>query len=925
MKNETIRNKVKVFISSRECRSDEDRSKINFERYRYVRRAIKELLEETNMAQVFVRELEGTAGSQPITGEYLHALRICDICIFIIDNEDDKETHADGVVKEYEEAKKQGKKMMFVFCDEFSKANTQIAKEVKNSSGPTCSTAHTFDEIPCIVYNSVINDIINIYKRYCYPPHQDIDSTFEVSMQPSQIMLNSRSKGFNLVEYPVLQNAMNALMGVKETLPTGEPYDILCADLFSFIMFRSNYDENKLKSLEEEILKIHEEAYHEVYKDRTTAFKHYLSGDIEKCYDFLQKAHLKAKEISSFPNWLLLDILVDLRNIEFYIAKENNDFIYESRWQKEISSNSEIVYYPVLDRYTENHFESIDRFLREHETDSPYTARLGNQFNSLFENCFVAFAVAVSNVSITQILCVREQLIAAFSAVCRIYKAPSQFAELICLLIIEERDKDIKEHIDALGYTQNISSFNAIDVKNILDAVLRIPQKKHRAYATIILFHHFGYYFSDDDSILISGKINEIITDFLNGEKYTKKLIYALTKAIGENDRRINANDIVDYIIQFTKFDTPDAIGATELLSSECFKNIDEKNKKKLVDAYIQSCKRGNNQVLDTTLDGLMILRKLYPKFTAIIDATVLERDENYYYSDYALELGLSNQNGENIDHIDRFIKSVASQNETQGKHGTYTGYASEPLVVLSNIVRNSFETISENQVSEIGDVAIETLTTNTQTFSAKIYAAQLLLQLCNYCDYKPTNELQQLLVNNQESILVGWGDGLFNKDTQALLAFNLTLLKTRLGENLSYDFIAGISQSNIPDYNHIKMAKAINIYCSKNDWSNTSNEILLSILHFSLTGCGHKDYEVRLLSCRTLFELLRSSYKKLVSDQLSTIMDNADWILAQDIVYHISKADDIDKGLKDFVLQKAQSSNHFVVREMAQKFLVEK
>jgi len=78
-------------------------------------------------------------------------------------------------------------------------------------------------------------------------------------------------------------------------------------------------------------------------------------------------------------------------------------------------------------------------------------------------------------------------------------------------------------------------------------------------------------------------------------------------------------------------------------------------------------------------------------------------------------------------------------------------------------------------------------------------------------------------------------------------------------------------------------------------------------------------------LSCRTLFELLRSDYKKLVSEQLSIIMDNADWILAQDIVYHISKADDIDRGLKDFVMQKAQSSSHFVVREMAHKVLDER
>ena len=233
-----------------------------------------------------------------------------------------------------------------------------------------------------------------------------------------------------------------------------------------------------------------------------------------------------------------------------------------------------------------------------------------------------------------------------------------------------------------------------------------------------------------------------------------------------------------------------------------------------------------------------------------------------------------------------------------------------------------STETISENKASEIADVAKETLKTKTQTVSTKIHAAQLLLHLINYCDYKLANETRKFLIDNRELILEGWEDGIFDKDTQELLAFNLTLLGIRLGDDLSYDFISSISRSNISDYNHIKMARAINIFCNYNNWLNTSDDIILSIFHFSFAGCWHKNYEVRLLSCRTLFELLRSNYKKLVSEQLSTIMDNADWILAQDIVYHISKANDVDKALKNFVLQKAQSSNHFVVREMARKFL---
>lgn len=923
MKNETIKNKVKVFISSRESRPGGDGEIIEYERYRYVRRAIKELLEETNMAQVYVRELEGTAGTQPLESEYLRALREQDICIFIIDNKDDKDEHAIGVIKEYKAAKNENKKMMFVFCDELSNENTQIAKEVKNPSGPTCIIAHTFDEIPNIVYRSVINDIINIYRSYCNPSEQDASLNLEIPAQPSQIMLNSRLKKLRLAEYPVLENAMNSLMGIKESAPDGESYDTLCADLFTFITFKCNYDVNKLKMLEEEILKIHEEAYYEVFVKRVAALKHYLSGRLEECYTLLQEAYSKAQEVDSFPNWLLLDILIDLRNIENAITQESSKFKIRSQWQKEITSNSETIYYPILDRYVQNHYMSVDKFLRERETDSPYITRLGNQFDSLFESCFAAFAVAVSNVSITQMLCVRERLISTFSAICRIYNAPTQFAELICLLVTEGKKDDIKKHIDALGYTQNISAFNAFDARNILDSVLRIPCKKQRAHATIILFHHFGYYFSDDDYNLIFGMINEIIRDYLRGEEYPISLLNTLTKALNENSLRINANDIVDYVIQITKLNAPYVRETTKLLSSECFKNIDDKYKKKLVDAYIDSCQRESNQEIDAILHGLMILRKLYPEHAYIIDETVRKRDKNYYYSNYALELSLSKQNAENIDqHIDRIIKEASSRNETQGKQGTYFGYATEPLLVLSHIVKFSAEAISENSIAEIADIAKETLKTNTQTISVKIYAAQLLIQLCNYCEYKPSNEIQELLTHHQESILEGYEDGLFNKDTQEHLAFNLTLLRIRCGDNLIHDFMSATSHPNLPDYSRIKVAKSINIYSDGNNWLDTNNDILLPILNFSLAGCRDKNYEVRLLSCRTLFELLRSDYKKLVSEQLSKIMDNADWILAQDIVYHISKVDDIDKRLRDFILQKAQSSNHFVVREMALKYL---
>src|SRR5699024_5419253 len=148
-----IKDKIKVFISSR-C---------GIIKYDNMRRKLKKLLEQTGLADVYLFE-EGLASSQTAEQIYLYALDDSDVCVFLIDN-------ADGVtpaiVNEISRAKSQSKKSIYLFCNERQKEPTQIQNELTGAKGSRYHVVSSFDEFITIGYESLINDIGDIYRLYC--------------------------------------------------------------------------------------------------------------------------------------------------------------------------------------------------------------------------------------------------------------------------------------------------------------------------------------------------------------------------------------------------------------------------------------------------------------------------------------------------------------------------------------------------------------------------------------------------------------------------------------------------------------------------------------------------------------------------------------------------------------------------------------
>lgn len=151
MRDNTIERKITIFISSR----------IN-ERYIIVRKALKTLLLETGMvAHDYAFETEG-ACSQDVKSTYLKEVSLSDLCVFLIDNADGV---SDAVFAEHERASRDGIHRLYFFCDEKEKNPTPLQNELMNT-GETkyYDKVHEFSDFPKEAYNSVLQDIIDLYR-----------------------------------------------------------------------------------------------------------------------------------------------------------------------------------------------------------------------------------------------------------------------------------------------------------------------------------------------------------------------------------------------------------------------------------------------------------------------------------------------------------------------------------------------------------------------------------------------------------------------------------------------------------------------------------------------------------------------------------------------------------------------------------------
>ncbi|HEY5560639.1 MAG TPA: hypothetical protein VIK72_02600 [Clostridiaceae bacterium] len=906
MKDKTIEYKVKVFISSL-CGG----------RYNLVRKALKLLLLETNLTIVYVFETTGSS-SQDVISSYSNKLDDSDVCIFLIDN---KDGISEAVVREQKRSRKLGIKSIYLFCDEDQKEPTLIQKEITISVREKFCVVHEFTDFINIGYESILQDIIDIYRTYCKGSlinkrNDENEEDLKRLSIDSYIIDEHLFKGIDLTK--------NALLKIvypfdRETKKTSV-FDELCKNLLNIIIGKDSIESFNFNTLEIELCNLHKESIINFIKIRIKAIKAYFEDNIVECLIFMNLAYEEAISNASIPNWLSNDVLIDMRNMQNLLDESKNKHTIQGKAQLLLNKSKESIYFPAIDRFDSGFRKDVLNKCLNSNTESPYTTSFGG-LETIFEKISSAFAISVLYGSLTQILMLRERIIDALSNLCFFYNDHSIYLELIKELVMSGKDKEIKELSRA--YNQTTDMINSDDIKVISIAINSIPINHKKIISKLILFEHFGYYISNEQYITISNELLNEINLWIHDSNRIFAMSTYIFKALITNTRRLDNNKISDVIINLFKQSLKrwydDALKVVKTLD---FSTLTKETEEALADLLLKIVLDEENiNYCHYLPETIIYVRKNISIKTDDIDECVKVHMEKFFNETYSLEV-FSYEEKDSLKHINRFLQEIHTQNEKQGENGIYFGWGGNPYQTIKNIITFNKLDLNWKSIVPIILAINETLTSKKQTISAKVDAVQLLMFLNNNTTCKnECHETFDKLIEMQSDILCGHEDDFFCKDTLSTLEFNFLMLKVCFAEQNINDLISYFSlftQKN--NYEIIKSVECIEVLLNNIDFNLLDTITLTILIQYVIGMSSHKETDVRYYSVLILFRLCQSSCRVAAMMQLSKMMDNDNYIIKANILNGIDILWKENTEIAELVKQKGQADNHFLIRELAIK-----
>ena len=902
-----VEHKLRVFISSK-CGG----------KYTIARKALKKLLEATGLVEAYAFETE-PASSEDTQSAYLEYVDGSNLCIFLVDNEDGIPA---AVLSEEKRAKGKQLRLLYIFCDERKKEPTPMQDEIKASLSQKYQVVHEFSDLVLTAYDSVMQDIISIYKRKEEPFSVNDSNTRETNSEPVNLETQSLLVT-NHFKFPyVCSTLTKRIVSTDNDKETREITSLeqLLGDQLQMVLYLKRFDENVTDEICNEVIKGNSGEICEVLKLRFQAQKNYYFLKYADCIKHLQNAIAIVLKSPSIPTWIANDIAIDIRHVQIRMDEQNNQITLENPGQKIIDEINEPVYFPYLDRQIENLQEEISKKYYSQLSISPYTTQLGG-IDNLFSPLANAFCIAQLHGSIVQTEITRDRLISIYSMLCILYDDHDLVVEYIRLLI---SNRDVKK-LDTVirTYNQSVDILSRQDINSVLNSVNNNLNSANRMMSKYLLASRLGYYMDDAS---YADLYKELI-EYAMGWVCNEKRIYSIDKYIfaflRQNNQRVKVKDIIEFICEiFQRGLARYYMDCFKVLRRLNYCNMDQKDQEKVKKILIEVADKDKETVLDQYYSATIIQ---FCKTTILpyedLEGTIAEKHPQFYRRTFMLELSIQ-RNQDLSEHIKLYLDEARARNKTQGMNGTYSGYSYESLEVVHNIIKIGKINLDKTIINDIVDAALETLSSEGQTIQAK-RSAIALLQLIYY--KSPEQEIwgkvEEQMITNQATFSVGNEMDFFAKDTNFILSFQYALFLHSLSNYEKELLLEKLySTDAMESYTAIQFLQIIALYLEITK-DQVQDEILASaFLYYCIYMSQHKEQDIKYHATICLIELTNfANTRQLALIHLSQIMDSGSQTSKLAVMNRLGQIqfNEDDAYLRQ-IINKGKSDSNYLIRKTA-------
>lgn len=897
--------KIKVFISS----------KCGVKKYDKIRLELKTKIEQTNFATVYLFE-ETEASSLTAGQHYLWALEQSDVCIFLIDNFDNV---TPGVQKEIDCAIKHKIKSLYYFCDEKSKEKTITQQNLMGIDKVKSRVVHSFAELAEHGAQGIIDDILFVYKSYCKGYlnaniEDNKDSVFRDNVV-SETSLIQKSIIANTDKCKQYFSKMFCPESYKKEMINSSELDDWGYKLLLILFEHKSIQDFNFSMFLDVLKKSHQEDMFNVVYKRWEAIQLYYSGQLKESIDKMEES-LKLAKGQSVSDWLIKDILIDLRNCRQELSDMENKIIIDEPAHNEIIGSKFSLFFPIMDRIKYNLFNNIVEENFKQELQSPHTVMLGYNITQtdMISDCYIT---SIFYGSLTH-LSLLNYLIKMLS-----FKFVKQFDNwnfrmlLLKEVVYSGNSKEIS-NIDRLC-PDLLVKLNEKEAKEIYDFCNNIPIKYIQLKRKLQAMGIVGYFLNDDDFTRYSSELIDEINKWLDADNPIFSVAEHIFNCLNKISHRINVNFIADFCIKLIKKDYSRWFSDVFKLISRTINinNLKEETSKILIKSISDLLDNSNYTNIVTLKEMLIALRIRNKELTNLLDLKIKEKLPSFYEDTYKLETTKNEE--EDVSFVKKYLEEIKSQNKIQGKNGAYYGFASSPYDTIRNILIFRNAKIEDSLVDDIVNACCDTLLSEKQGIKIKCCAIDLILYFLQQ-DEKIIirNKVCLEKIKNSKEIVQTCPDILIDSNiNETALLFNYYLLLTHIDKVEYVKLFEVIPYINDNTSTQIQICSTIEKYLENKQDLKIDTNLESIILQKTISWLRLESLDVRWHCVNIMFMLLRNeSLKTIINFQLTKLIDN-DNCYIKNLIQSLAKKYNIDEDIKHYINQKCSIDTHFVVRKV--------
>lgn len=909
---DNYRNKLKVFISSKIGNTEND------QKYMLARTAAKKALEMTGLFTVYMFESTGPSTGSAID-DYQEELKASDVCIVLIDNEDNV---PDGVAAEIKTINKFRIPTLYYFCKERKSEPTQLQGTLQDPIGPKFMVISSFNEFIENCTLNLVDDVLSTYKgkRPVNIQNDILEDDTNLNVQTKLVSSSFYKK--ESLSNTYCRDFFNDLI-FSEKNEAGinkvdKNFDYYCYKFLLILFSKDDIESFNMNLFLESLQKILPINYYRIVKIRWSSNQKYYLEQYEESMNLLRQALEMAKKDETIEEWFIQDILIDLRNRENEIAELKNEYHPNNYGQKSLNEREDKLYYPIVDRNEKELLEWIEKDrqkkdLRNGSGKFSYgdLSYLGN----LLADNYYEMMMFGSLTHISRIYMVIQKL------VYQLTKTTNYWPSIMLLLKITILTLDHKKVKRIVKLFENIlEQMDNKEAKNIYEFSNYLKPSHQQFKANLIAMNTVGLYLDDSDFTLYWNSLRKQIDNWLdedNSTIFVQPVIFDCLKGVY---KRLNNHYIVEFCLKILSSTSRRYYRETLILAGQAidYKSISSNDSNEIIDVLIEFSNNTQDSDLIQKIKPILVqLKNQDQKHNLDMEEYIKNNWGTYYNGEYLFDKN-KDEHARSMIIMDR-VEEIKKRNKIQGVNGSYSMFATNPYFEIESILVQGEKDIDIFLLSDVYKSAVETIINPQLLIEDKFSAYRLIIFLMRY-DSNLIDEMQNEIEKIKEIEDFGSlkNSMIGSIDSSMLVLCHLLVLEC-VGVRNSIEIANTISVLNNTNQ-QIQTCQIIQVffYSYRNIRIRTDLENLF--FQNSLMWANSKNRDIRWHNIHLMLKLLeKKKFKKIIGQYFRKTMSSDNAIIKSQIVHRLDDIKKVDKRLEVDIEKAAMKDSNFIIRLIAE------